>query len=94
MSKPTQATRTASESREILARRVESLTRLIDAPGWMHVSDRLKRRQAEIVAQVMAETTKPEDVPGLRRLHAEIATILAIPETDRAIGQRELDRIK
>lgn len=77
--------------REDHTRRVDALTRLLDSPGWAHVAERLRRRQAEIVGQVMSDATPPGDVPALRRLHAEITAILAIPEADRAISQREID---
>ena len=78
-------------TREDHTRRVDALTRLLDSPGWAHVAERLRRRQAEIVAQVMSDATAPEDVPALRKLHAELSAILAIPEADRAISQREID---
>ena len=78
--------------REAHTRRVDALTRLLDAPGWHHVVARLRRRQADIIAQVMSDTTPAAEVPALRRLHAEIETILGIPESDRLISQREIDR--
>lgn len=78
--------------REAHNRRVDALTRLLDAPGWAHVVTRLRRRQAEIVGLVMSEATAPDEVPALRRLHAEIEAIIAIPEADRAISQREIER--
>lgn len=78
-------------SREEHTRRVDALTRLLDSPGWKHVVDRLRRRQAEIVQEVMSPATAPEKVPELRKLHAEIETILGIPAQDREISQRAID---
>lgn len=80
-----------SLDREAHARRVDALTRLLDSSGWAHIADRLRRRQAEIVTKIMAESTPAEDVPILRKLHAEIGHILAIPETDRSISAREVE---
>ena len=78
-------------TKEDHTRRVDALTRLLDSPGWAHVAERLRRRQDEIAREVMSETTPPERVPALRKIHAELGVILAIPETDRAISQREID---
>ncbi|MGL4281592.1 MAG: hypothetical protein ACRCS0_14605 [Albidovulum sp.] len=78
--------------REAHTRRAYALTELLNSSGWAHVAERLRRRQADLVTQVMAESTRPEDVSSLRKLHAEIGGILAMPETDRSISQREIDR--
>lgn len=83
--------RTQPLSREEHTRRVDALTQLLNSPGWAHVAERLRRRQEEIVQKVMSSATPAAEVPELRKLHAEIDTILAIPAQDREISQRAID---
>ena len=77
-------------TREDHNQRIDALTRLLSSDGWVHVATRLRRCQDEIVTEVMATTTPPEKVPALCSLHAEIDTILAIPDTDWTISQWEI----
>lgn len=77
--------------KEAHTRRVDALTRLLDSPGWAYMAERLRRRQAEIVQEVMSPSTPPDKVPELRRLHAEIEAILAMPTSDREVSQRAID---
>lgn len=79
--------------REAHARRVDDYTRLVESRGWILVVESLRRRQEQIRAEVMNKATPLERVGELRALHAEIETIIGMPEADRHYSAREVDRL-